>query len=217
MLSHEFTKREKILLLICAVLFLGFFYYEVVYRNVQARLADYNTDTLVTEIQVETAKASKISQMQRVIEDSEGKVTGDLSIYNNQSAEITAMGEIFDEDADNVSISWSDPVLSQTIVRRDVTISFHCTSYQSFRNVLQKMSEMKYRCLIRDVTVSGYDRNAGTGIQDGNDLNASIQVTFFETTEGASNLSGLTVSQDDSTTDDTLGDELQNRAQAYSN
>ena len=91
MLSHEFTKREKILLLICAVLFLGFFYYEVVYRNVQARLADYNTDTLVTEIQVETAKASKISQMQRVIEDSEGKVTGDLSIYNNQSAEITAM------------------------------------------------------------------------------------------------------------------------------
>ena len=76
---------------------------------------------------------------------------------------------------------------------------------------------MKYRCLIRDVTVSGYDRNAGTGIQDGNDLNASIQVTFFETTEGASNLSGLTVSQDDSTTDDTLGDELQNRAQAYSN
>ncbi|MGN1388167.1 MAG: hypothetical protein ACI4WR_00810 [Bulleidia sp.] len=217
MLSHEFTKREKILLLICAILFLGFFYYEVVYRNVQARLADYNTDNLVTEIQLETAKSSKISQMQRVIEDSEGKVTGDLSIYNNQSAEITAMGEIFDEDADNVSLSWSDPVLSGTIVRRDVTISFHCTSYQNFRNVLKKMSEMQYRCLIRDVTVSGYDRNAGTGIQDGSDLNASIQVTFFETTEGASNLSGLTVSQDDSTTDETLGDELENRAQAYSN
>ena len=154
MLNREFSAKEKLLLLVAAVLALGLFYYNFVYKFFQSQYALYDTAKIEDELLVEQSKSTRIAQMKQIIEESKGKVKGDLSVYNNQSAEIIEMGMIFDEDADNVSISWSEPVMSGTIIRRDVNITFHCRSYENFKNVLRKMSEMKYRCLIGNVAVS---------------------------------------------------------------
>ncbi len=212
MLNRAFTTKEKILILVAAVLALGLFYYNFVYKFFQNQMALYDTATIEDQLMVEQSKSSKIAQMKQIIEESAGKVKGDLSVYNNQSAEIIEMGKIFDEDADNVSISWSDPVMTGTIIRRGVNITFHCSSYENFKNVLKKMSEMKYRCLIGNVTVSDNASKEGLGIQQSNDLNASISVTFFETSEGATSLAGVTVMEDSSGVSDS---ELAERAHAY--
>jgi len=214
MLNREFTAKEKILLLVAAVLALGLFYYNFVYRFFQSQYALYDTATIENELLVEQSKAMRISQMKQVIADSKGTVKGDLSVYNNQSAEIIEMGRIFDEDADNVSITWSDPVLSGTIIRRDVNITFHCRSYENFKNVLQKMSEMQYRCLIGNVAVSDARPKESNGVVTSNDINASISVRFFETSEGASSLAGVTVEKADTDLSDS---ELAERAHAYEN
>ena len=211
-LKREFTFREKILILVAAVLALGLIYYNFVYKYFQNQIALYSTASLEDELMVEQNKAMRISQMQQIIEESKGKVKGDLSVYNNQSAEIIEMGKIFDEDGDNVSISWSDPVLTGTIIRRDVNISFHTDSYQKFKNVLKKMSEMQYRCLIGNVTVSDGRNDNVEGIAASDDINASISVTFFETSEGATSLAGLTVNNVDTDLSDS---ELAQRAHAY--
>lgn len=211
-LKREFTFREKILILVAAVLALGLIYYNFVYKYFQNQIALYSTASLEDELMVEQNKAMRISQMQQIIEESKGKVKGDLSVYNNQSAEIIEMGKIFDEDGDNVSISWSDPVLTGTIIRRDVNISFHTDSYQKFKNVLKKMSEMQYRCLIGNVTVSDGRNGNVEGIAASDDINASISVTFFETSEGATSLAGLTVNNVDTDLSDS---ELAQRAHAY--
>ena len=212
MLNREFSAKEKLLLLIAAVLALGLFYYNFVYKFFQSQYALYDTAKIEDELLIEQSKSTRISQMKQIIEESKGKVKGDLSVYNNQSAEIIEMGMIFDEDADNVSISWSEPVMSGTIIRRDVNITFHCRSYENFKNVLKKMSEMKYRCLIGNVAVSDANTRESNGIASSGDINASISVRFFETSEGAVSLAGVTV---DKGSEDLSDSELAERAHAY--
>ena len=212
MLNREFSAKEKLLLLVAAVLALGLFYYNFVYKFFQSQYALYDTAKIEDELLVEQSKSTRIAQMKQIIEESKGKVKGDLSVYNNQSAEIIEMGMIFDEDADNVSISWSEPVMSGTIIRRDVNITFHCRSYENFKNVLRKMSEMKYRCLIGNVAVSDANTRESTGIVTSGDINASISVRFFETSEGAVSLAGVTV---DNGSEDLSDSELAERAHAY--
>ena len=212
MLNREFSAKEKLLLLIAAVLALGLFYYNFVYKFFQSQYALYDTAKIEDELLIEQSKSTRISQMKQIIEESKGKVKGDLSVYNNQSAEIIEMGMIFDEDADNVSISWSEPVMSGTIIRRDVNITFHCRSYENFKNVLRKMSEMKYRCLIGNVAVSDANTRESNGIASSGDINASISVRFFETSEGAVSLAGVTV---DKGSEDLSDSELAQRAHAY--
>lgn len=212
MLNREFSAKEKLLLLIAAVLALGLFYYNFVYKFFQSQYALYDTAKIEDELLIEQSKSTRISQMKQIIEESKGKVKGDLSVYNNQSAEIIEMGMIFDEDADNVSISWSEPVMSGTIIRRDVNITFHCRSYENFKNVLKKMSEMKYRCLIGNVAVSDANTRESNGIASSGDINASISVRFFETSEGAVSLAGVTV---DKGSEDLSDSELAQRAHAY--
>lgn len=212
MLKRELSFREKLLVLIAAVLALGLFYYNFVYKFFQNQMTLYDTANLEDELMVEQNKAMRISQMKQIIEESQGKVKGDLSVYNNQSAEIIEMGTIFDEDADNVSITWSDPILNGTIIRRAVNITFHTDSYSKFKNVLRKMSEMKYRCLIGNVTVSDANNTDSSGIASSNSINASISVTFFETSEGATSLAGLTIDNADTDLSDS---ELAERAHAY--
>ena len=214
MLNRELTAKEKILVLIAAVLALGLFYYNFVYKFFQSQYALYDTSAIENELLAEQNKAMNISRMKQVIADSKGTVKGDLSVYNNQSAEIIEMGRIFDEDADNVSITWSEPVLSGTIIRRDVNITFHCRSYENFKNVLRKMSEMKYRCLIGDVVVSDAKPKESNGVVTSDDINASISVRFFETSEGAASLAGV---KKDTRDDGLSGSELEERAHAYEN
>jgi hypothetical protein len=76
------------------------------------------------------------------------------------------------------------------------------------------MSEMKYRCLIRNVTVSDGNSRLSSGLQNSNDINASISVTFFETSEGATSLAGLTI---DKASTDLSDSEIAQRAHAYEN
>ncbi len=193
MLGHEFTFREKLLIILFAILFTAIFVYEVAVVGIDRQMESYSTEQLETELMIEQSKSVSINNMKQIIADSEGKVVGTLSVYDNLTNEILEMSTIFGENADNVSISWSDPVLSGTIVRRDVSIRFTTSSYEGFRNILKRLSECQYRALIKNVTVSGYSSDSDIGLARTDDIDASISLTFYETTEGAQSLSGLTV------------------------
>ena len=210
--KHEFTFKEKALAFIVFILAVGLLYYNFGYKTFKNQLELYNTSPLEDEMLAEQAKATKIAQMKQVIADSRDRVTGDLSVYNNQANEIIEMGQIYDEEGDNVSISWSEPILTDTIVRRPVSISFHTGGYQRFKNILQKMSEMKYRCLITDTTIVDSEKDNNDGILNSGSMNSTISVIFFETTEGAKSLAGLTIPKEDIDLSDS---EMAKRAHAY--
>ena len=213
MLNHVFTLKEKIIALVVALVLFGLGYYNFIFQAFQKQIQSFSTDTLESELLVEQSKSAKISQMKQIITESEGKIKGDLSVYNNQAQEIVEMGRIYDEDGYDVSAIWSEPTLEGNIVRRDVSIKFSANSYRNFKNILQKMSEMKYRCLIKDTTVSnGSKEKDSGGLEYTDKLNGAISVTFFETTDGAQSLSGLQIVEDPTDLSDS---EIANRAHAY--
>ena len=210
-MKHEMTFTQKMIFFLVIAVGVGFLYYNFALKYFRNQLNMFNTDLLEQELIVEQSKASRIDKMKRIIEEQEGKITGDLSVYNNQYLEIIEMDRIFDEDGYDVSISWEDPYLTDTIVRRDVNIKYSAENYKSFRNVLKKMSEMKYRCLIGDMTVADGITKESTGIVTSSKLNSSIKVTFFETIDGAESLAGLILPEDYDLSDS----EIAQRAHAY--
>ena len=117
MLSREFTKKEKILLLACLVLALGVIYYQVVYKGIRSQMANYSTDELEAEIEIEQTKAAQIAQMQAVIDANKDRDAGMLMPYNNLANEINLVGDITKGKAEGVSVSWSTPVLNGTTIR----------------------------------------------------------------------------------------------------
>ena len=213
-MSHVLTFKEKLIIFLVLAVGFGFSYYKFVYQLFQNQIKSMDVSQLEIQLDEEKAKAAKIEEMRQVISESEGKVTGDLSVYNNQYKEIVEMDEIFDEDGYDVSVSWSKPTLDKTIVRRDVNIKFNAQSYHNFKNILRKMSEMKYRCLVRDLTVAdGISKNSG-GIKNTGKLTSSINVTFFETIEGSTSLAGLTL-EDGADPNGLTAEDIANRAHAY--
>lgn len=205
MLNREFTTREKVLLFICTCLLLGAFYYEFAYVNFENAKEMYSTERVEEEMVLEEMKAVKIASMKNAIDQNKGKIHGDLGVYNKQAQEIAVMDTIFDQYATETSISWQDPELSGTIVRRNSNITFKPNNYEAFKTILKELSESPYRCLIKDVSVS-FSTNNGT-----NDINAGLSVTFYETIDGANDLSGLQIDQNSS---EYLND-VEERAHAY--
>ena len=192
MLNHKFTLRETVLVFVAAVLALGIFYYQVVYKNYQSALKQYDTTNVQEEVTVLSAKASKMKHMQEYIDAHEGTSSGEVAVYNNLANEIDALAEVF-TGASNVSINWQEPYVADTIVRRNADITLEVPSYSDAETIIDSIANLKYRCVISTLSINGGDTD---NVSVSNTVTVSMSVTFFETTDGAANTNGL-VTQDD--------------------
>ena len=193
-MKHKFTAREKLLILICAVLAVGIFYYEVVYKTVTDSVAKYDVTLLEDDLTAAQMKASQEAQMKKTINDSSSTVQkGTIEVYNNLANEVNALGTILNGQAENVAITWSSPTLTDTTVRRQAVITFKAADYQSARTLIQSISDMPYRNIINNVFVTN-DTSGSSG------ATVSLTLTFFETTKGATSTEGLITMNSSSTT-----------------
>ena len=191
MLKHEFSTREKTLLVICAVLALGIFYYLFAYQNFQTLEKQYDTTDMEDQIMIEEARLSSMKSMQSDIDSAQGQNSGEIAVYNNQSNEIQALNDILQDRASDISISWTQPTLTGSIVRRNAAITFKTGSYDTGRVILNDLSACKYRLVMNDVQM---DAGGGDAVlSTSTSVSVSVSVTFFETADGATTLAGLTV------------------------
>lgn len=197
MLSRKFTLREIILLLIAILLLLGIFYYQVILKDYNEAKVTFNTASLEDQESILTAKAMKYKQMKTYIEEHADDNYGTVAVYNNLSNEIEALSNVF-TGIDNVSINWQEPSLTNTIVRRNATITFDVSSYEQAKNIMKSINELEYKCIITSTSLS--DGNT-TSITSSSDITVELNVTFFETIEGAKTTSGLVVEDTSVTTD----------------
>lgn len=199
MLRHEFTLREKILILICIVLALGIFYYEIAWKGLANTISTYNTDNLSTELTLAQTKAMQEANMKKAIEENQGKNFGEVAVYNNLANEVSEMGNILNGRAQDISISWSEPTLTDTTVRRVASVSFEAGSYQTAKTLISDIANARYRSVISDVTISGDEDTLNTS----SSISVSCTVTFFETINGAASTQGLVVIEDSTSTTDS--------------
>ena len=227
MLNRKFTAREAAVILILVAVILGYFYYYFVYQYFEDQMAKYNIDEVQDEIEYEQMRVASLQKMEQDLE-AKGPSTSVLGVYNNQSEELSALADILEGNATNITMSWSDPELNGTIVRRDVTLSFNTGNFEAAGDIVKQIADCEYTLLIvnlsmdeteieEEVEVAASSTTLSAGLdavaegEDGADTlvaeepqtetvtvtkkvtSVTLTIRFFETTDGAENLNGLTL------------------------
>jgi hypothetical protein len=192
-LNREISKKGTVIFFILLVAFLGLLYYEVVYLPLENEMASYDTTELDSEMQLEQARAMKIKAMNEEMAKNKGAAVGIVATYNNLKNEMKALNDIVGNHADTYNFSFEDPVGSGTTVRRNMTISFTVDSYASAEDIIKQLYSCEYRLLISDMTISP---NQNDNLEEGA-VDVNMNVTFFETTEGADTEEGIVWEDDE--------------------
>ena len=189
MLKRGLTLREKILLLVCILIGLGIFYYQVIYKSFQNSMEAYDISNIQNQTVILQAQVARKKTMQQYLIDHKDDTYGELAMYNNLSKEIGELARIF-EGIDNLSISWSDPTLLNKTVRRNANVSFSVVGYQRVVDLVKAIKNCKYRCLISDLSIS---TNRDRVLDDNSAVSVRIVITFFEMVDDNTSLEGLII------------------------
>lgn len=174
-MSRKFTAREKILLLACTILFLGIFYYQVVWKSTSQTMEIYNVVNLEDELLAAQTKAMRMAQMESVIEENKEQVSGIIVDYNNLENEIIELNRILDE-AKSYQLDFEDATTDGNIVRRNVNITFQTKNYKKAKKIITSLQNFRYKCLLRDINISA----AEGGLQTTNQVKVTLKATFYE-------------------------------------
>ena len=189
MLKYKFSFREVILLLIAAVLGLCIFYYSVIYKSYTEAITKYDTSSLDSELLILSAKVTKLEEMEEYIDSHGDDYVGSVVSYDNIVNLLSDFSSDLDGNVENISISLDDPLNNDGIVRRNASISFSASNNSIVNNIITSISKSKYRVVINDVSVSADKNNDSLASSD--KVNASLSLTFFETTSEAKYEYGL--------------------------
>ena len=189
MLKYKFSNREIILLLIAVMLGLGLVYYSVILKSYNENVAKYDTANLETELAISNSKLAKYQDMKNYIEQYEDVYVGSVVSYDIIVNLFYNFSDVLDGKVKGINITVGDPVELETIVRRDVTISFIANNNEIVNNILSKFEDCEYRVIINKVQVS--TKEDGYNLNNSGEVNASIVLTFFETTKDAKYNYGL--------------------------
>ena len=189
MLKYKFSNREIILLLIAVMLGLGLVYYSVILKSYNENVAKYDTTNLETELAISDAKLIKYQDMKNYIDQYEDVYVGSVVSYDNIVNLFYNFSDVLDGKVKGINITVGDPIELETIVRRDVTISFIANNNEIVNNILSNFEDCEYRVIINKVQVS--TKEDGYNLNNSGEVNASIVLTFFETTKDAKYNYGL--------------------------
>lgn len=189
MLKYKFSNREIILLLIAVMLGLGLVYYSVILKSYNENVAKYDTANLETELAISDSKLAKYQDMKNYIEQYEDVYVGSVVSYDNIVNLFYNFSDVLDGKVKGINITVGDPIQLETIIRRDVTISFIANNNEIVNNILSNFEDCEYRVIINKVQVS--TKEDGYSLNNSGEVNASVVLTFFETTKDAKYNYGL--------------------------
>ena len=193
-LSRDFTTKEKVLLLLAAIIAIALIYYKFVYVETQNRIAAAEAEavTLQAEYDATEAKIAQLEHMQANLDAIKSNPNiSTMGSYNNQKAEISALNGIFQYTTD-YSLSFADVTRDGDQIRRDVSFTFKAGSVADADNILKAIINLDERCLISDISYTSSTGLNYSGLYASEGLvSVSGTVTFYETMVGGTEDAGL--------------------------
>lgn len=174
-MKRELTQREKILLVILIVLALGAAYYLFFYVPTQEKMDQCRTAIAETEDALVLADA-KVTRMKRmeaelavILADGAENVKA-LPQYDNSG---NVMRELYDilGQAGTYEISFTTVNIEESVARRNIDMSYACPDYAAAKNILSRISDSDYRCLLKDIVIN---EGGDSGCR------VSVNITYFE-------------------------------------
>lgn len=191
MMNQKKEQIQKIILIgMGVVLMLGLAYYFGFYRSTEHLLNAYDTVELEEELLLYQTRAHKLRTMEKELEESKEKNIGVMQPYNSLQKEITELNRVF-EDVKDYQFNFSEPTYDKDnkIIRRDISITFHTTSYKKAKEIIEELYTFRYKSKIHGISMT--DSSSEAGIKNTKDIDVGLQVTLYETVLEGTNVSGL--------------------------
>ena len=198
-LSRDFTRGEKVLLLILALILVGLAYYLVVDRPVRAALESARAEkeairTELTTLQGRITRMEKMEQELNAIRANPG--VSRMGSYNNSKAELDFLNELLAE-TEEYNVSFTGVTRDGDQVRRNFNLKFTVQDFATAERLLKKIYACDMRCLINDISYSKTRTyyNSADRLHYARDyyerVNVSATATFYETMVGGTADAGL--------------------------
>ncbi len=180
MLKRQFSTREKVLLVVLAILLLGCFYYLVVDRPVQDMELSASMRKAEAEATLEIREASltRMRQMQQAIEERSASDAAEVPDYDNSKNVVRLLNTAL-AGTRNYSLSFPAVAFDGSIASRTVEMTFTCDNYQAAKSVLTALTEGPYSCRLTSLSMEAAG-NAQQGDVKNGEVTVKAAVTFYE-------------------------------------
>ena len=176
LMSRDFTRKEKVLLLILTMILLGAVYYLAVDQPVRSAISEAvsEQENLNTQLLVLQQKAASLSRMQNELDIIEENGTyGEMGSYNNAKAELEELNQVL-QDADSYDISFSNVTRDGDLIRRTFSLTFSAADYSKAEDLIKQLCEGQWRCLVSGINVVSQEGDFSQG-----GVNVGLAATFY--------------------------------------
>ena len=179
----NFSKKEKIMIFVLALLLIGLIYYRFIYITVNNAIESANSEAqaLQTELDISMARLAKIKSAESKMESGMQR----MGSYNSIKAETAFLNTVL-ADASDYSVSFAAVTRDGNQVRRNFSLRYTAPSYASAVKIMRELTTGEYRCLVGDVRCS---------IAGGGATTVDLTGTFYETMVGGQADSALPAAQ----------------------
>lgn len=179
--KKKFSTRETIMLPLLLVILAAIIYYLGFWKPLQRDLASIREEANSIDAQIAstTPKIAKIDAMQAELDEifarPENEIT-EIAPFDNKEVVFAQLNSIL-STTENYSLNFSEPVIeADGTVRRNVSMSFSCPTYKDGKNIIEALTNSRWRCLVSNLSISGSEP-----LMDG-PVSISATITFFEST-----------------------------------
>ena len=185
-LSRDFTRSEKILIAVLALILIGLAYYQFVDKPVRESIVNSQSeaDMLQTELTAAQARLAAAQKVKNSMDELEA--TGNMSwmgSYNNSKAEVAFLNSIL-ADTLQYSVTFNNVTRSGNQIRRSFTLEYRTGSYAAAHEIMARLCQSHDRCLVSD---------ASCALEKDGVVVVRQAATFYETMVGGTPDAGLPV------------------------
>ena len=192
-MNRAFTTREKVLLVILAVLIIGIGYFKLLLEPINTSIENYRNMTASEqdEILANTALLQKKKQMETELEElfASGDPTP-IPVYDKSGNLLVELHRILDKSLDySLNFSGTSPMDVEYLVRRPVSLTFLAPTYAQARAIINELHDSDNVNCISDLSMQINNGNLDYtneiirwDLDDNSDhyVTVSLVITYYE-------------------------------------
>lgn len=175
-MKRKMTAREWMLLGVLAVLVLASGYVMLFYLPVTSARDSALSEAETCRLELEAAqlRLEEKRRMERELEEIFAQPGEPLSLapYDNLQPVMVELHSILGGTED-YSLSFGTVDTEETIVRRGISLTYSTGSYAAAKDILQRLHDSAYRCMLDSVSVSA-------GQDESSSVSVNSTIVFFE-------------------------------------
>lgn len=183
-MSRDFTRTEKLLIVFLALVLVGLAYYQFVDKPVRQAIANAEAEaqSLQTDLDAANAKLAAAQKLQDSMDalEASGQKSW-MSSYNNSKTEIAFLNTIL-ADTLQYSVSFANVTRSGNQIRRSFTLKYRTKDYDAANEIMARLCQSHDRCLVSSASCS---------LGRGGAVSVTQSATFYETMVGGAPDAGL--------------------------